>query len=281
MRYLIAITLIGAAFLLGCMNIERAGADQATVRAEQKKDGALNERDEFRQTYELQPGARVEIEGINGPVTIETGDNQLAEVHIIRAAASRATLEDNQIIVEQTPTRLSLRGERKTKSVVSGIFRSITGGMREEIRLKLPRRIELSVIGVNGAVTVGEVSGPVALEGINGAVTLTGAAERLNVTGVNGKVVLALSKVEPNGTHLDGINGAVELNFAANANAEIVADGVNGGVTNNSPDITLRKEEDNPSAWRAQIGTGGPAISLEGVNGSIKLSRSGAASKSE
>src|ERR1044071_3120971 len=62
----------------------------------------FRERDEFNQTYQLSPGARVEVSSIRGPVEIVTGDMATAEVKIIRSARTRADLEYHKIEVKQT-----------------------------------------------------------------------------------------------------------------------------------------------------------------------------------
>jgi hypothetical protein len=46
-------------------------------------------REEISKSYELSPGARVEVSGINGAVRIETSDNKTADVYIERTGASQ------------------------------------------------------------------------------------------------------------------------------------------------------------------------------------------------
>ena len=77
-----------------------AGIAGAVVRSSSSKDGTVAElrelvshnaddavRDEIRQSYELAPGARVEVAGINGAVKIETADTKTAEIYIERRKA--------------------------------------------------------------------------------------------------------------------------------------------------------------------------------------------------
>ena len=59
----------------------------------------FQERDEFNQTYQLAPGARVEVSSIRGSVKIMNADTATAEVQIIRTARTRADLEYHKIEV--------------------------------------------------------------------------------------------------------------------------------------------------------------------------------------
>lgn len=295
MRYLIASLLIGAAFLLGCVHVERHSARAVSLKDKNTREehstaevssttdehASLKEREEIHQTYQLQPGAHVQIGGINGAVRIETVDNQTAEVSILRTAASKATLEDHQIVIKQNPTSLSIYSEHKQDNFVGRLLRHLSPDIREEVTLKLPRRVELSTGGINGSVTVGEVQGSVNLEGINGTVTVAQSAGEVGIDGVNGKVVMMIGEMDNASSHLEGINGPIELNFAADANAELEGDGVNGPVDSTSPDISIQKEEHNPSSFHAQIGKGGPGISLSGINGPIRLTRATSTAKVE
>src|ERR1700682_3957749 len=50
-------------------------------------DGAdFQEKDEFHQSYQLAPAAKVEVRGINGTVDIETGGGSTGEVSVVRSA---------------------------------------------------------------------------------------------------------------------------------------------------------------------------------------------------
>src|SRR5688500_3017583 len=66
----------------------------------------LQEREEIRQSYELSPGATVEVEGINGTVDIETTNGKTAEVHILRFAATKEDLNYHKILIEHSGNRL-------------------------------------------------------------------------------------------------------------------------------------------------------------------------------
>src|SRR6185437_5088454 len=128
--------------------------------------------DEIRKSYELSPGARVEVSGINGWVKVETSDSKTAEVYIERTGESQEVLNRRKITIESTPNSLTIRGEKGDSGFFSRIFGS---SPREQITLRLPRQISLTANGVNGSVTAADIDGPVEVHGINGKVDIAGA----------------------------------------------------------------------------------------------------------
>ena len=231
--------------------------------------GASGEgRYELNQSYQLVPGAQVEVSGINGPVEISTSDTDRAEVHIEITARDDDALQDNQINVRQNGTGLVVRGERRQRW---RFWRWLRGGdnVRQRVTLKLPRAVDLTAKGVNGRVTVGELEGPVHISGVNGKVEISRAIGTAEINGVNGAVALGLAGLTGDGLRVSGVNGRVELRFSDEVNADLTVRGLNGNVTNELPDATLTHE--GHATWRGRIGDGGTPISINGVNGSIRL----------
>jgi len=225
---------------------------------------------ELNQNYQLAPGARVEVSGINGPVEITTSDTDTAEVHILTTARDEDALEDHQITVQQSGSNLTIHGENHNGW---RFWRWLKGSenVRQSVTLKLPHQVELSAKGINGRVTVGELDGAVHVAGVNGKVEIERATGAADVSGVNGAVSLGLARLGDEGLRVSGVNGRVELRFADDVNADLVVHGLNGNVANDLPNSTLTQE--GHSTWRAHIGTGGTIISVNGINGSIHLTR--------
>lgn len=246
-------------------------AAQALGASAQKRDGGdadFPERDEMKQTYELSPGAHVEVRGINGTVDIETASGSTAEVNIVRLARTREDLNYRKIIVEHTGNSLIVRAEKENERGDHSV--------RQRVTLRLPRQIDLNVSGVNGRTNVGEIDGPVRLSGINGAVEVEQAAGYSELSGINGRVRINITRLSDRGIQVSGINGGVELRFAEDLNADLDVSGINGSVNTDVPNVSVIGKF-NRQNFRAKIGSGGTPITVKGVNGSVRLSRTGAA----
>ena len=227
---------------------------------------AASARDEIRKSYELSPGARVEVTGINGAVTIETSDSKTADVYIERTGASQEALNRRKIIIEDTASSLTIRGEKGDGSFLSRVFGSAPS---ERVTLRLPRQVSLVSKGVNGALVVGEIEGPVEIQGINGKVQIAQASGSAEFKGINGNISVGLKQLDKEGMNISGINGNIELRLGEGVNADLEAHGMNGNVTSDMPNVVVDKSK--RGNYSAQIGRGGNSISASGINGNIRL----------
>jgi len=225
-------------------------------------------RDEIRKSFELAAGARVQVEGINGAVKIETSDTHTAEIYIERTAKSAEALQRRKIIIESSANSLKIRGEKGDAGFISRMFGSSPA---EKVHLKLPRAIALVTQGVNGAVTVGEIDGPVEVHGVNGRVEIAQATGTAEFHGINGNISVALKRLEKEGISLNGVNGNIDLRLGEGVSVDLEAHGMNGRVSSDLPDFVL--EEARHGNYHARVGNGGNSISANGINGNIRLSR--------
>lgn len=230
---------------------------------------AADVRQEIRQTYELAPGARVEISGLNGAVKIETSDTKTAEIYIERTASCQEALDRRKVTIEADANSLRIRGD---KSDDAGFFsRFFTGSASERTTLKLPRQIALAAKGVNGSFVVSDIDGAVEVAGVNGRVQVGSAVGSATFKGINGNMVVGLKTIDQQGVTLSGINGNIELQLGADVNADFDAHGMNGRVISDLPGVQIDKER-RGNYW-ARIGTGGGGISAKGINGNVRLTR--------
>jgi hypothetical protein len=229
-------------------------------------------REEIRKSYELSPGARVEVSGINGSVKIETSESKTADVYIERIGASQETLNRRKIIIDSTPASLTIRGEKGDSGFLAEMFGSKPS---ERVTLRLPRQVSLVMKGVNGAVVVGEIEGPVEVHGINGKVQIEQASGSAAFKGINGNISVGLKQLDKGGIDISGINGNIELRLGENVNADLETHGMNGSVTSDLPNVVVDKGRHG--SYSAQIGRGGNSISASGINGNIRLRQLAAA----
>jgi hypothetical protein len=269
---LVAVFVFALSLPLGSAAQQRERRHTETItRAnppDNNSDSDLPEKDEFHQSYQLAAGARVEVQGINGSVDIETAPGSTAQVNVYRSARTREDLEFRKVLVEQTGSSLVIRGEKDQ----NGMARN--RDVRQRVTLSLPRQIDLGVSGVNGRVGVGEVDGPVKLSGINGKVEVAQAMGYSNISGINGRVKITLARLGEQGIHVSGVNGGVELFFAEDLNADLDVTGINGSVNADVANVTIFGKVDKQN-FHAKIGSGGSPIKVSGINGHVKLSRVG------
>jgi hypothetical protein len=270
-RVFIVVVLVIAAAVLGLWRSHggvRAGLSKAVGISNDDSQGEA--RDEIRKSFELQPGARLDVQGINGKVEIQTSDTKTAEVYVLRVGKNSGSLSRREVTIEQTAEGLLVRGRQARHA---GLWEHLFGtNPKEEVTIKAPRAIALTLKGINGNVSTGEIDGPLEAKGINGRVELGAANQYFEIAGINGSVVVGLGQLGDRGARLNGINGGIEMRLAKGLNADLTARGMNGNVRSDIPDVIVDSEE-HGSRYSAHIGTGGSPITLSGINGNVRLTR--------
>jgi hypothetical protein len=269
-RVILVVLLVGIAGIAGIVRsyCTSGGRFEWPMKVNAQKSSSDDVREEIRKTFELSPGARVDVSGINGFVKIETSNTRAADIYIERTGASSEALSRRKIIIESTGDKLTIRGEKGDGSFMSRMFGS---DPRENVTLKLPRQIALSTKGVNGMVKVGEIDGPVDVSGINGKVEVAQATGSVDFSGINGNVSVAVKNLGKEGIEISGINGNIELRLGDGVNADLEAHGMNGSVISELPSVVVDKS--SRGNYSARIGAGGNSISASGINGNIRLIR--------
>jgi len=270
-RVLLVVVLVVAAAVVGLWRSHggvRAGLNQVVNGAgDGNSRGATG--DEIRKTFELKPGAHVAVQGINGLVEIQTSDTNTAEVLVRRSGDRPNSLQRREMIVEQTSDGLLVRSKQRYNGLWDHLFGK---DPKEEVTIKAPRQIALTLKGINGRVTSGDIDGSLEVKGVNGRVELGLVNESAQLGGINGSISLGLGKLGERGVHIGGINGPLELRLASSLNADLTAKGMNGRVSSEIPEVTVNSE-DGWSRYSARIGDGGALIEIGGVNGDVKLTR--------
>lgn len=270
-RLIIVILLVGIAAIAGIVrSYSKAGHSISelpqAISGDSNSQGEV--REEISKNYELNPGARVEVTGINGAVKVETAEVQAAEVHIERIGKSPEALKRRKIVIENTADSLTIRGKSGDTGIIGRLFGS---NPTERVTLKLPRQIRFLAAGVNGGVTVGEVDGSVEINGINGKVDVAQASGSAELNGINGNIAVAMNRLDKAGLKLSGINGNIEVRLSHGVSAELEAHGMNGNVVSDLSDFVL--ETAKHGTYHARVGSGGNSILANGINGNIKLTR--------
>ena len=267
-RILILVVLVGIAGVAGIVRSGTNSGDFDRFVSHNSQGEAV--RDEIRKTHQLQPGASVEVANINGSVKIETSESATAEILVERTGSSQEVLNRRTILVEADNNSLRIRGAKGDVGLLAKFFGSSPS---EKVTLKLPRQISLHTKGVNGSVTIGDVDGDVEVNGINGGVQVAGTSGVAEFKGINGNISVGVKKVNNQGFTLSGINGNIELQLWPGLNADLSARGMNGRVYSDTSDIQLDKEKHGK--YSARIGLGGSPITVKGINGNVRLTRSG------
>jgi Putative adhesin len=225
-------------------------------------------RDQINKTVPLAPGSNVRVSIVSGEINIETWDSDRAEINITIKASDTAAMEREPIIVEDTPNSLTIRVENDNEGRRRGRDR---GWVSHDVRLKLPKSVNLKVASVNGGIDVGAITGEVTASSVNGGIAIAQAGTATHLNSVNGSISISLLRLSEAGLRVSTVNGSVKIGLPSETNAEISFTSVNGGVNSDLP-ITVIGEVKR-GQLRGRVGDGGPTINITSVNGGVTLRR--------
>ena len=224
--------------------------------------------EEFHQTYPLNQQGRVQLENVNGNVHIATWDREEIKVDAIKHAKKQEHLDEVKIDVDTKADRIRI----KTKYPDAKAKRNKNNSTSVEYTLTVPRQSRLDQIStVNGGVEIENVSGDVEASSVNGNVTARGLTGDVALSTVNGAVKANFTEVKK-AVSLKSVNGGVSIALPPEANADVSAHTLNGGIQS---DFSLQVKRHFPVGQNldGKLGGGGPPIKMSSVNGGIHIDR--------
>ena len=224
--------------------------------------------EEVRRNLPLTADGEFELENINGSVEIEAWDRNEVEIVATKRAADQETLDMIEIVIEHTPTRISVETELPKGWHRSGSVSYI---------VKTPRGARIDADTVNGSMHIRGAEGPLDVASVNGAVEVMGAAGPVAAKTVNGSLKVDYARTPVNGGHsYKSVNGAIRVALPGDVSGRFEGDTVNGGIETDFP-LQVHKAKYGPKrSMSGTLGSGGPDFDFQTVNGSIKVLRSGA-----
>ena len=280
-----------AALLIAILSITVAAmAHQAAVREHSALTPELAEfepiqkpkgdelTEEFHQSYPLTLTGRVSIANINGNVHISAWDRNEVKIDAVKRAYSRERLSEATIDVTNTADSVSIKTKYPERNPTFDSRNRENNPASVEYTLTVPRGARIdSVALVNGSLDIEGVHGEVRASLVNGGVKANDLSGEVNLSTVNGAIeVNAAGLAESKGVNLNAVNGSIVLNVPSGANAHVRASTVHGQISNDFG-LTVEEGQYVGRNLSGQIGSGGPRIRLNNVNGSISIKRGGVA----
>lgn len=228
--------------------------------------------DRFARTISVNTGTPVVVEATIGDLTIAAWDRPDIFIEVVRHAPETADLERYPIRLEATRDRLLVSviqtGDGKDAALGAAISMRVPSTTVFERLEVFEGRIAL--VGLTRQINARIERGPIEASGLSGAVRLET---------VVGLLTLSAAKLDPLGViRLRTFNGDVRLEFAEQpADARILALTLHGSISSTIP--LGNRTDAGPRFGEATLGRGEPLVSVDVVNGDIKISSSAPPSK--
>jgi hypothetical protein len=231
--------------------------------------------DEWTRTYKAGAGSRLELINVNGRITAEASEGTEIELRAERSVKA-ATDEGAKELLGRIEMREEV-GPDRVRVEVRPPRMSGPSGHEFKWTVKVPRGVSVDLRTVNGGVRITGLDADVRARSTNGGITgvaLTPTSVDASVT--NGGVEIELARAVMSGSFdLEAVNGGVSISLPEDSKADIAGRCVNGGISTSG--LTLETVgEQSRRRLDAKLNGGGARISLETVNGGVRVGRAGA-----
>src|SRR5208337_225669 len=226
--------------------------------------------EEFHQTYPLTADGRVELDNVNGDVHISTWDRNEVKVDAVKYAYSKERLDEARIEVDTEKDRLSIRTKYRDHDLTFN-WGSHDNPASVEYTITVPHAARLDEIKlINGALEITGVDGEVHASCINGRLDAHNISGHAELSTINGHLEAKFDQLPASSVELKSVNGSVALTIPSDSKAEIEASTISGGIDN---DFGMRVNHHRfvGRDLRGQLGSGGPHIEVQNVNGRIDI----------
>lgn len=227
----------------------------------------------FDKTYELTGVTRVRIQNVNGVIRIETSDKN--QLHLV--AVKRAKGSDAEETLKQTEIRVTKSGDTIAVETVLpkklNRFRFFFWGRQfnadVDYDVTLPAGIGVEAETVNGRIVATGRTGSLVLNTVNGTVKVESQDAPLKVNTVNGSVEVAFAGAMKK-ADLETVNGSVTVSCSKDSSIRYDLQTVNGRIQSEFATLNVEGKW-GPKEARGEINGGKERLSVETVNGEVRL----------
>jgi hypothetical protein len=246
-------------------------------------------------------GRVLDVRTISGFIHVTAGDGPNVDMSIhktirARSDADKADAERDVRLdfVERAPRVEAIVRDRRNH-----VCGEDTRGDREwdrvyydvrfDFTIRVPRDVRLRLCTINGGdVTVDGTRGDFDVDNVNGRIDMTGVAGSGHAHTVNGPVKVSFSANPTAVSSFKTVNGNVDVYFQDGLSADLRMKTMNGGLFTDFdaqplPSLASASGERRNGRFvyraneftRVRVGRGGPEITFETLNGSVRAIRAG------
>ena len=245
--------------------------------------------------------ALLDVRNINGFLHVTAGDGPNVEMSIHKTIRARSDADKAEAerdvrldFVERAPRVEAIVRDRRNHvcgedSRDDRDWGRVYYDVRFDFTIRVPRDVQLRLCTINsGDLTVNGTRGDFDVDNVNGRIDMTGVAGSGRAHTVNGGVKVSFTANPSAATSFKTVNGNVEVSFQDGLSADLRMKTMNGGLFTDFeaqplPSLASTSGERRNGRFvyraneftRVRVGRGGPEITFETLNGSVRAIRAG------
>ena len=229
---------------------------------------------EFHCSGKLAADQLVQIKGVNGNIDAEGATGDQVEVTAEKSGPHADEVRIEVVTGGDGVVICAIYGGSSGSCKSSWHMGHVRGDdAKVHFTVRVPKNLRFSGQNVNGDVTATGMGRFVRGESVNGSVRLSTSAWADAET-VNGSIKVKMGNADWTGSlKFKSVNGSIEVELPDDFSADVNFKSLNGSIRSDYP-ITISGGFVGHSA-KGRVGNGGRELSIETVNGSVELKKSG------
>ncbi len=225
---------------------------------------------EVVKSFSVEAKSELRLENVNGDVDIKGWDKDEIKVSATISADDQKSLD--RISVDMTQNSRGVNVETHYKK--SSSWKRHNSG-RVDYHIMVPNDARLSSIElVNGSLEIDGVKGEMKLELVNGSIVANGLTADSEISSVNGSIDVSYQSISDSlrDIEIDTVNGRIKLSLPEQISADVDIETMHGSIRNDFG-LSQNKNMFSGRNLHGTIGSGDVKISIESVNGGVKLEK--------
>ncbi len=232
---------------------------------------AAGEEEVFEKAFSMEGISRVSVQNVNGQIEAFAWDKPYLKVRAVKAARggrAEENLRQTEIRVRKIGDEIRLETINPSRHHLFGFLDFHSGRTRVDYEVRFPATAQAHLETCNGRVEATGFGSALACDAVNGSIEVRDVDGPVKATTVNGSLRISFRGVLKK-SHLETVNGSVEVAFDRNSSIRYDLGTVNGRIEG---DIDLAVEgKHGPKEARGSYNGGAESLKCETVNGSIRL----------
>ena len=246
-------------------------------------------------------GRALDVRNINGFLHVTAGDGPNVEMSIHKTIRARSDADKAEAerdvrldFAERAPRVEAIVRDRRNHVCGEDTrgdrdWDRVYYDVRFDFTIKVPRDVQLRLCTINaGDLTVDGTRGDFDVDNVNGRIDMTGVAGSGRAHTVNGGVTVRFTTNPSAASSFKTVNGNVDVYFQDGLSADLGMKTMNGGLFTDFdaqplPSVVPKSGERRNGRFvyraneftRVRVGRGGPEITFETLNGSVRAIRAG------
>lgn len=242
--------------------------------------GADDTTERFEKVFELDGIQRIRVQNVNGAVHIESWERPtLSLVALKKAKGARAdeAIRETEIRIRKSGNTLEIETILPKNTGWSFLFWWSRPSVDVSYELKLPPAVPVQAETVNGRILAERRAGPLVLNTVNGSIRVSGQEGPIRANTVNGSVEVSFNGLLRK-SDLETVNGSVTVTAARDSSIRYNLQTVNGRIRSEFAELSVEGKW-GPKEARGDVNGGREALSIETVNGEVRLQVAEAAAR--